>query len=244
MKMKTHIQIPKCVLKNFRNENNLVFYYDFKNEAIVQKSPKNINIDYNYFSNDVEKFLNQEFETKLGNLIQWLKTEYKNQTICLKDADFKKYVDIIKKYAYSLIIRSPLFSSEIRNSLIFSFCYTDQQINDFSICEGYKAAQQEDFLKNFYFNIIYIKEECEFILPMDGMCAYEIGQKDMNIVIFLSPKIAILFSNSFCRNNIVNASIESVEKINKLAFLQQKKRGYGFVVASKQETIEKNIRGV
>lgn len=43
--MNSHIQMPKCVLKQFANEDHVLYYYNFKDGHIAKNSATSINTE-------------------------------------------------------------------------------------------------------------------------------------------------------------------------------------------------------
>lgn len=71
--MNSHIQMPKCVLKQFANEDNVLFYYNFKDGHIAKSSAKYINTEKNYYSDEMEMFFNRNIETPFSKVIEEIK---------------------------------------------------------------------------------------------------------------------------------------------------------------------------
>lgn len=103
--VKSHIQMPKCILKKFQNRNNRLFYYDVKENHIgknglpIQSTPK-----MGYYSKDTERYLQEKIETPFSKLLKQLsEIDFNSESFILPPS-----VDIcVKSYIYGLIARDP-----------------------------------------------------------------------------------------------------------------------------------------
>ena len=69
--VKSHIQMPKCILKKFQNRNNRLFYYDVKENHIGKNGSANsINTEKGYYSKDTERYLQEKIETPFSKLLR------------------------------------------------------------------------------------------------------------------------------------------------------------------------------
>ena len=71
--------MPKCVLKEFKNDMNAIFCYNVENRFISKTSARYINTKPDYYSEEVEQFLNRTIESKFADLIKKIKNaDFKN----------------------------------------------------------------------------------------------------------------------------------------------------------------------
>ena len=54
--MRSHVRVPKCVIKQFCNGDNMIYYSDFMDGfEIKKKSPKLFATAEDYYSPDIEE---------------------------------------------------------------------------------------------------------------------------------------------------------------------------------------------
>jgi len=58
--MNSHIQIPKCVFKEFAKDNKGFFKYNIKTKIISRGYPKTTLTEEDYYSEKMEKTLNKK----------------------------------------------------------------------------------------------------------------------------------------------------------------------------------------
>ena len=61
--IKSHVQQPKLILKQFCNENGELYYYSFTEDTINKGHPKTLNTKMGYYSAETESFLSRSIET-------------------------------------------------------------------------------------------------------------------------------------------------------------------------------------
>ena len=63
--MESHIQLPRSVLKRFEERNKGILYaYDLKENKIIESSAKQFGKEENYFDEETEDFLRNNFQKK------------------------------------------------------------------------------------------------------------------------------------------------------------------------------------
>jgi len=70
--VRSHIQMPKMVMKNFHNCKNELYYYDFNSQEIKKGHAKTLYREEGYYSKTVEDFLGKTIEQPLSKLIAFL----------------------------------------------------------------------------------------------------------------------------------------------------------------------------
>lgn len=76
--IKSHVQMPKFMLKRFVNEEKYFYYYDVANESISKGYPKTLNTRLGFYSSDMEKLLSQKVEepfSKITKFVDQIKLE-------------------------------------------------------------------------------------------------------------------------------------------------------------------------
>lgn len=239
--MNSHIQVPKCVLKNFSNEKKSLYYYDVKKECIKIGSAKTLNTSEGYYSKKVEDILSAEIESPLGQLIALLQKVYKvlrNTNKIYLEITYQHH-QIIKNYLYALLFRSPQMAGKVAQDFIFRNFFSKQYIHDFTFVDGYEIARDEAFLNHYNITFIFCDDSAEFMLSMSGYCSFVNGDIEC-IVIPLTKKIAIyMYKSQSVLNAVLRVGQGYVDEVNKITFIQQTKRSQGFIVASNKQYIEK-----
>ncbi len=64
--MNSHVLIPKCILKNFQDDNHSLHCFDVVNNIYCLKRADNLYTEFNHYSKEVEKFLSDKIESPIG----------------------------------------------------------------------------------------------------------------------------------------------------------------------------------
>ena len=133
----SHIQMPKCVLRNFADEQQTVHYFDFEENAIKIGRAASLNTELGYYSQDTEDYLRDNIETPFGKVMAFLKGISKDDTFSVSDTLF----DDVRKFLYSLMSRSPnMLDSVTKSSAFFQFLPKQAQ-HDYVAVTGIQIAQ-------------------------------------------------------------------------------------------------------
>lgn len=108
--------MPRLILKNFHNEKQEFYYFDFLEQKIKRGHAKTFYAEQGYYSEFVEKYLSKKVESRLGVLADFLKrTNFQNGNTPPMD-----YEEVAYTYLYSLITRAPVFVEDMdKNSSFF-----------------------------------------------------------------------------------------------------------------------------
>lgn len=101
--MKSHKQLPKFIIKNFKNGNGKVYYYDVNEDYIGESGPKVLGTQEGYYSDSTESKLNKLIETPFSSLLHEIKTCFIDGIAIEID---KGKIDIAKKFLTCLMFRS------------------------------------------------------------------------------------------------------------------------------------------
>lgn len=236
MSKKSHIQMPRLILKNFQKDSKGMLYYDCIQQKIVRGHAKTLCTELGYYSNDVETYLDKNVETRMGNLVDFLKrTSFQNG-----DNPPKDYIDAAFTYCYALISRSPAFLGEIKNNLyIRSLSPTNQ--HDIAAKVALERAIEKNILGFYKIAFLTNNTEEELVLPIGG-----IVQCGMRLICPVSPWRTIVFDVPMAErseknvNNITLFEIDSkdtIKDINIEAVKQEEKRNKIGIVASKKDIL-------
>lgn len=199
----SHIQIPKCLLKRFENENHELFYFDnndYTEAAPIKKGhAKTLNTEYGYYSSDVEKVLNTNIETPLGRVLTAINNcDFNAKNIILPtDSEI-----IIRNYAYSLLCRSAQILETLKNeSISFRLFIKDgQQQHDIAVIEGMQSAFNIGYFRDWHLAFVLNDTTKPFILPLYGVFSFNDGNR-IYLHIPLTPKIS---ASLICGNKYEN----------------------------------------
>ncbi len=220
--MKSHIQIPRSILRQFEDSLNRLYYIDMmENPSIIHSGhSRSFNTEDGLFSEETEVFLNRVVETSLSSIRKFISsTEDDSISISsdITDAGFA--------YLYSLHARSPKFRKVNGNPSADIFVKS-------LISSSIRTRLLRDI-----FNMSFAKNltSSDFVLPTGGVI--QISQTD--ILCPLSPKDAILFYNS---DDTVYKTIDApsvINAINILAMKTEKANDCGCIVSSSKQQLEK-----
>lgn len=243
--MNSHIQIPKCVFKEFAKDNNGFFKYNIKTKIISRGYPKTTLTEEDYYSEEMEKTLNKKIETPLRQLLDFSKEIIAMNTFVPITEDI---LQIALTYAKSVIARSPnLYDSVIHHSIYFQF--TNKQ-NQHDVTVSY--AMRDETLKSFFdkYDISFMINQtaCPLVLPTRGIYDFRIN-KVQCLCVPINPECAVLFKEkgkhihvdqeSDSVITIIPNCLESfVMRMNAYAFHRQKGDMNGYVICHQKNILE------
>ncbi len=243
----SHIQMPKCVLKRFENDNNSFFYYIVEKDLIGKNGhAKSINTELGYYSKNTEEFLNNNVETPFSDLLYKIdKIDFDSPALTFeKQSEIDKTV---KRFIYSLMVRSPQMIKEIKKNSVFYQFLSPQEQHDYAAEMGLSHAEEIDPFKDYLVTFAVNKSSIPYVLPMNGVyCIIIDGMETMFLPI--SPELSIVLmskegESKIIRNNMISMLLikdsKYTMKLNKYAFLTQKEVGKGYIVSSKRTALEK-----
>lgn len=240
----SHIQMPRFLLERFENERHSFFYYNVVKGFIGSNGhAKSMNTEHGYYPDEIEKLLNTEIEEPFSQILKFIKS---------RDLD-KPFFTMtntnecnIKKFLVSLMIRSPLFMDSINKSSVSFQFFTPADQRTLAITQGIMEAEKQRVFDRYRVTFTVNKTEKPFILPISGLYSYRLNGY-VHVSLPVSPQIAITL--------IENDGIPSVEKegitrlyliaedkyvteLNRYAFHEQCKQGYGVVISPTKEELE------
>jgi hypothetical protein len=242
----SHIQMPKCILKQFVNEHQSFYYYDI-NEVDSKKKiklghPKSLNTKLGYYSICIEKKLQNVIESPLGRKIKYI-----------NDNDFAEPTDVpldlrrvALTYAHSLLARSPhMFMTIEKYSMMLKLIsnLTDTEQNDLAVQLVMQESEQNSPFENYIVTMAINKTNIPFLLPMCGMYSYG---DFICMPISQYRSIALVNNNSVLCKKIVNDDlckvliIEDDKVLNRMnLFAIQSENSYNkqYVVSSEKELL-------
>ena len=241
----SHVLIPKLIFKNFHNERQELFYYDFENEEIKKGHAKTLYTQMGYYSDYVEDFLGKRIESPLGSVVKHIaNTDFQSCEGLPKD-----YEETIYRYVYSLVSRAPGMVDAINKNSVFFQLLSERDRHDIAAHDGLMWSIEKKWLKDYKIGFLVNNTSERFVLPTRG--AVQVGGM---LLCPISPYRAFVLEKDFeCDNvdeniNIVPVyeidSTEAVVYINSQAFEQERKGDKKYVVATSPQELEKLVENM
>lgn len=241
--VRSHIQMPKMILKNFHNANNELFYYDYKTQKISKGHAKTLYREEGYYSKKVEDFLGNKIENPLKKLISFL------QNTNFEDGDTPPvgYEELAFNYIYSLLSRAPSTVREINRNSVFFQLLTETDRHDIAAHDALIVAKERKLLKEF--NVFFLSNTSSepLVLPTGGII--QCGER---LICPVTPWRAIVFDKCAMpkeeEKTIIRlyevTSIDTIKALNILAFKHESKHDRKYLVASSRQQLEKIVDAV
>lgn len=215
--MNSHIQLPKQILNQFRDEtrsDKKVCYLDIPTGEIFYKSAGLLGTAPNYFSRRGEHFWDRTVESSLGVLTK------KVRMFCSGESDIlnltQNDIFLTKRYIKAAAVRSGIaHDSMMKNSFTAQFC-SDQENHDDLSAFGMKSVGMFDYLlEELSFTIMVNKTERSLVVPRNCFYTLPFGGKSA-IVAPISPKAA-LFLLSAEVLNVIGEGYAVIDDSNQIA---------------------------
>lgn len=242
--MKSHIQMPKCVFKEFAKDNNGFYKYNIQNSVINRGFPKSTFTEEGYYSDTMEKKLNRFVETPLKKLLDFARELPTQSLPIVLDGEIK---DIALVFVKSLIARSPnLYSAVQKNSFFFQFASIQNQ-HDIIVNYAMSEKKMEELFDKFDISFMINETATPFVLPTRGIYEYQINDVlCMNVplntqcAIFLKEKGKTIHKSNYDEAEIAilpEGFDDVAMKINSYALQRQRQDGIGYVVSHDYATL-------
>ena len=246
MSVNSHVQIPNCILKHFRSSNGKVFYYDIKTQLIRSTASGKLGVEFGYYSDAIENYLNQEIETPISKLITKILPFSLGKVQSFQLSYEMEYT--FKKYITAAIARS-----NQSNELLYKYSYTaflvDEQINHDDLVFAstqYNGGIHPKIEKSKMF-IVINRSNRKFVVPRN--CFYIVHSRGKPCIIApISPycSLELVPENNKTGNDspdevtrlefIDNPDI--VKRMNQHAFQQEYIINSSFVASSDKKELE------
>ena len=234
----SHIQMPKFLLKRFEDEEKRFFCYDIKDQSIRTSNAESINTGIGYFSEAVEKILNQSIEQPFSSLLRYIDTiNFDANSFVIK----RGFVRKTKSFLYALLARNPIVYEKIRKISIYTQFLDQQSQHDISVITAIKEAEKLAILDEYYPTFTVNKSNTPFVLPL---CGFYWMNKCINLPI--DPKHAITMVNKEKLEEIIDKDTihmylvtkeSEADRLNYFAYQEQRRQGYGNIISSKEKPI-------
>lgn len=246
MTQKSHIQLPRFILKRFMNADGEVFYLDCNDFSIQAKGPRMLGQEQGYYSSAMEDYLDKNIEDPFGKLVAKVLPFAEGKRKCIRlDAES---VEVCKRYITAAMIRSRLALHVFMKGSITAQLFPDQVNHDELVFLGIQNEHGASELLQSYKLVITVNHtDCMFVVPQNS---YFIASScDMPcVVIPVSPVLAfqlvpqdypaILAEGEECRHCRIHDPA-TVKIMNIAALKYEYMFNHGFVVSYReQELIE------
>lgn len=243
----SHIQLPKCVLKNFQDDKQWLYYYDFESNKIGRGRAKSFNTEKGYYSQEVENYLRDTIETPFGKVMSIVKEITKDDRFSIPTSCF----DSVREYIYALIGRGPEMQKIIgQNSVLFQFL-PSQDRHDYAVMSGIENAKERKLFENWQVTFMVNDSNIPFVLPRQGIFDFEFKSYECTCLSMpITPRISIILIpeehiSEFVDNGVTKllslSDDEIAKSLNNRAFLTEKKHNKQSIISNKREEIERLV---
>lgn len=230
MAIKSHVQLPKCILKHFSESSGRVFYLDVKTGNIGLTSAGVLGTKSGYFSDEQEAYLGKEIESPIARLASKVRSfiEKDNGSLTLDE----KVETVLKKYITAAMARSDLLLDTFLSESETADLCTDQQNHDdlvrFSTVRNDGIAEM---LKNYFLVVLVNKTEDNLVVPRN--CFYTLPSKGSACIVApISPQCALcLFPPEYSAKSeqLKDYRMCHVEKMEDIEFMNQRALLYEYM---------------
>lgn len=245
----SHIQMPKCVLKRFEDQNHRLFYYDVKKCIIGSNGHAgSLNTGFGFYSHNAEEFLNTNIEKPFSNLFENIDEIGINPP---KGHINSQFDYTAKRFVYALLARNPNSVDRIKKYPFLTDILSSQQSRDAGMILGFAAEIDRDFLAPYGTTIAINTTEIPFVLPTCGVYYMKLWGSE-HIFLPVSPQKAIIFVEEKRKDVIIHDGIvhpysfddiHEVRMCNMGALSTQCRYANGYVVSPSKEPLEHALRG-
>lgn len=242
--MHSHIQLPKQILLQFRDENRSdkkVWFLDIPTGEIYCTSAKRLGTSFDYYSSSGEKFWDRAVEAPFGNLAKKVRMfcddEGKSSVLTQED------IVAAKNYIKAAAVRSDLaYKTFFKNSFTAQFC-AEQENHDALSVFGMQSDGTFNRLLDSWSPTIMVNETAKsFVVPRN--CFYSvIFNGEEAVVAPISPRAALLFLPTEVYNDLGKgyAAVvdpNQVERLNLHALADEIYYNSAFVASNCREELE------
>lgn len=206
---KSHIYIPKGILRKFEDERHQIFFIFDDYKKIFSAYPKSFNTEVGHFSNDNEDILNKLSENKFISLISKIsKNINENKDVYLSDED---RLVVLKYLTYQFIRNDYLY--DYVNS-INQVKFPIKELKNFMVSKESKYNIVWDVVKDLSVQMMVNTTKSKFLMPITSTITLNSdSQNDFVLILFATPSIAFnLYSNDFLTKKKVMSNVHIIEE--------------------------------
>ena len=242
MNINSHIQLPNCVLRNFRDETDpekKVWYLDVQTGDIMRKSSKKLGTRKGYYSETGERFWAENIENPLSIISRKIQKYCTGEVPCLQiSADD---ADVCKRYIKAAFIRSKMAEDEMNKHSVTASTCTEQSNHDMLACFWLRSyGPIESNLEKMDVSVLVNKTERMLVVPRN--CFYLVTlQGASHMVAPVCPKGAILLMPQKMGRAGMTAVVSEpnvIEKMNTLALRSELEFNSAFAAANRRIGLE------
>ena len=242
----SHIQMPKCVLKNFVDDKQTLYHYDFASGKINPGRAASLNTEEGYYSQVVEDYLRDNIETPFGDVMKFVKDASLQDTFSVDDDFHEK----IRRFFYALMSRSSEMLSSVNRNFVFFQFMPEQHQHDYAAVKGIEIAKEKGLFDGYHVTFMFNDSKVPFVLPLHGF--YQFGYRQaicLNLPI--APYCAItLFDKEheaeFVQDEMVKflhcSDDEIIHALNKFAFITEREHNKKTIVCNQRSELEKLVQ--
>lgn len=190
MALKSHIQVPNFILKNFRDSTGRVNYLDLTSDDLMIRASGSdrLGTEENYYSEEIEQLLSAEIERPFSLLVKTINDFLQSEKTSIELS--MSVEDDCKKYIAASAVRSNLaLDSFLQGSITAQFC-SDQDNHDsivaFSIMQDNEIMKQ---LNDYTITIIVNGSSQKLVVPRN--CFYMVMSNGFQCIVTpISPTCA------------------------------------------------------
>lgn len=182
----SHVQLPECLLKNFRTDEHLYYIDTSKNNKIIKGSARNYNTKFGYYSLSFENYLSNGYEQIISELVIKI-NPFINKEV--KEITLDNLNNKINKLFKMAIFRNPKLVKQINEESVFA------QLIDGGYDSEYLLTAEEERDSNYikdYVPVLFVNKTKKGILLTKSLISRIKVQKNFFIIMPLHPKIAIV----------------------------------------------------
>lgn len=247
MSVNSHIQIPKGILKCFgdKEKSGRIWYLNVSNGKIGLAGAGKLGTLYGYYSDEMEKYLNQEIETPLMQLNakvrSFLSGDEKQLYLTVTSED------VLKKYILGAIARSDFAKRSFETgSITAQFC-DEQENHDFLVSFATENLQWgKEVIGGYSFGLLVNRTSRNLVVPRN--CFYTAKSCGVDCIVApISPNCALALCPPEYSGNKVNGETrllgniddeKAIEIMNIRALFYEYVYNLSFIASNSKEEID------
>ena len=212
----SHIQIPRFILKQFVDPAyGKVHFFDLKNGFIARQSARRLGVSKGYYSEEVEGYLNLNYEQPLSIIICSLYPLINNETDVITVYSSNDLESIVKQYVSVLMVRSNLALQSFYENSKTAMLFDEQTNHDSLVIFGTNTGGSgvASVLKDTSLQLIINDSNRKFVIPRNGY--YEVTSNGFPcIFVPFHPQAAFVLRPTGQKETHKQSQCEAVISIN------------------------------
>ncbi len=223
----SHVQLPDCLLRQFRTDNHL-YYIDISKNKIIQGSARNYNTEFGYYSLFFENYLSDNYEKIISEIINKVYPFVKQEVREITFVDLNKKIN---KLFLMAIFRNPKNIKQINEESIFSQLFDGGYDTEYLLMT---EEEEDENLISDYVPVLLVNKTHKGLFVTKSLISRICIKPNNNFMIIpLHPKFAFVLVLKKYYHDMVkevgeNSYIEieeetGIEKLNFQIYLNAKK---------------------